>query len=421
MQLDQELIRTGLWHRDRLVRELVGFWVKEQTPALSVRSDEIARTYEQFGLTSISHLQPRRCDNRLLDWILQESKHDFGEVTLGDFQAYHVWNWLVEADLDLIAKRLPDIQAAVEAWHARHNSKQTQLNVLPYLEARLKAEQLGPAECFRQILPRCEEINALADDEAHDGYNAAVLALKPILQIAARPEFASQVLTQLSQADFETSGYELVAMIELATAMRLEEAAPLAISLTEIDWDSLLEAISEYFIVNTSPKLQRLVSEGYDERPWYQQLYLSSVFTADNSLQAASCLRGHLHAAWEVDDYNKVVSLAQNLAMQFCTADVELLDQIYHHNPIDPELAQVAETLYVLNELGQLNDLRGRVWKRAMATVEELHMAEILKADAKQSASAASVHAHTATNDPGRNDPCPCGSGKKYKKCCWLS
>ena len=22
------------------------------------------------------------------------------------------------------------------------------------------------------------------------------------------------------------------------------------------------------------------------------------------------------------------------------------------------------------------------------------------------------------TGKPGRNDPCPCGSGKKYKKCC---
>ncbi|MCC5904895.1 MAG: SEC-C domain-containing protein [Balneolaceae bacterium] len=21
-------------------------------------------------------------------------------------------------------------------------------------------------------------------------------------------------------------------------------------------------------------------------------------------------------------------------------------------------------------------------------------------------------------NDVGRNDPCPCGSGRKYKKCC---
>jgi len=23
-----------------------------------------------------------------------------------------------------------------------------------------------------------------------------------------------------------------------------------------------------------------------------------------------------------------------------------------------------------------------------------------------------------AKTEPGRNDPCPCGSGKKYKKCC---
>jgi preprotein translocase subunit SecA len=25
-----------------------------------------------------------------------------------------------------------------------------------------------------------------------------------------------------------------------------------------------------------------------------------------------------------------------------------------------------------------------------------------------------------AEEKPGRNDPCPCGSGKKYKKCCAL-
>jgi uncharacterized protein YecA (UPF0149 family) len=24
----------------------------------------------------------------------------------------------------------------------------------------------------------------------------------------------------------------------------------------------------------------------------------------------------------------------------------------------------------------------------------------------------------TGGGQPGRNDPCPCGSGKKYKKCC---
>jgi uncharacterized protein YecA (UPF0149 family) len=25
------------------------------------------------------------------------------------------------------------------------------------------------------------------------------------------------------------------------------------------------------------------------------------------------------------------------------------------------------------------------------------------------------------TADVGRNDPCPCGSGKKYKKCCGVN
>jgi preprotein translocase subunit SecA len=25
---------------------------------------------------------------------------------------------------------------------------------------------------------------------------------------------------------------------------------------------------------------------------------------------------------------------------------------------------------------------------------------------------------NTASDKVGRNDPCPCGSGKKYKKCC---
>jgi uncharacterized protein len=32
-----------------------------------------------------------------------------------------------------------------------------------------------------------------------------------------------------------------------------------------------------------------------------------------------------------------------------------------------------------------------------------------------------SVHTRAARRNPskvGRNDPCPCGSGKKYKKCC---
>jgi uncharacterized protein YecA (UPF0149 family) len=38
----------------------------------------------------------------------------------------------------------------------------------------------------------------------------------------------------------------------------------------------------------------------------------------------------------------------------------------------------------------------------------------------KQSAAKAAAAVRSGPQ-PGRNDPCPCGSGKKYKKCCLIN
>ena len=45
-------------------------------------------------------------------------------------------------------------------------------------------------------------------------------------------------------------------------------------------------------------------------------------------------------------------------------------------------------------------------------SAEEIQAEEDMIAKAEK---APTIHAQAA---PGRNDPCPCGSGKKYKKCC---
>jgi preprotein translocase subunit SecA len=46
------------------------------------------------------------------------------------------------------------------------------------------------------------------------------------------------------------------------------------------------------------------------------------------------------------------------------------------------------------------------------------------KPDGSQAAGAGSapekLEPYQAENKVGRNEPCPCGSGKKYKKCCLL-
>ncbi|HUU59365.1 MAG TPA: SEC-C metal-binding domain-containing protein [Phycisphaerae bacterium] len=45
-------------------------------------------------------------------------------------------------------------------------------------------------------------------------------------------------------------------------------------------------------------------------------------------------------------------------------------------------------------------------------TTEDLEAEEKLLKEAKK------VDPIKGDSAPGRNDPCPCGSGKKYKKCC---
>ncbi|MBF0569699.1 MAG: SEC-C domain-containing protein [Candidatus Omnitrophica bacterium] len=53
-----------------------------------------------------------------------------------------------------------------------------------------------------------------------------------------------------------------------------------------------------------------------------------------------------------------------------------------------------------------------------------LQMASPQEPDAGAAVMAAAEHRAPAAHQPsaqpkvGRNDPCPCGSGKKYKKCC---
>ena len=43
---------------------------------------------------------------------------------------------------------------------------------------------------------------------------------------------------------------------------------------------------------------------------------------------------------------------------------------------------------------------------------------EDIEAEQELLANTEPVEPIEADEKPGRNDPCPCGSGKKYKKCC---
>src|SRR4029450_8463459 len=73
----------------------------------------------------------------------------------------------------------------------------------------------------------------------------------------------------------------------------------------------------------------------------------------------------------------------------------------------------------VLEQLFKLRMMREEVAAEPVRVAAAPRWQENRGADG--AALAARVEARTATGEKaGRNDPCPCGSGKKYKRCCLL-
>ena len=50
----------------------------------------------------------------------------------------------------------------------------------------------------------------------------------------------------------------------------------------------------------------------------------------------------------------------------------------------------------------------------------QVNVTQVLERTLAEGAQAEKARASKPMKKPGRNDPCPCGSGQKYKKCCGL-
>jgi len=80
--------------------------------------------------------------------------------------------------------------------------------------------------------------------------------------------------------------------------------------------------------------------------------------------------------------------------------------------PHSPEV--VAKFLEYLQETGRSGD--GFDWAAQIRVIARSYR-DRLKSDG--GVKGATIHKPADASPVGRNDPCPCGSGKKYKKCCY--
>ncbi|WP_412995391.1 YecA family protein [Neobacillus sp. 3P2-tot-E-2] len=199
---------------------------------------------------------------------------------------------------------------------------------------------------------------------------------------------------------FSFNGILNIYMIGL---LKLEKYIPLLVRLLERDEDSLLEELSATLISFQSDQVIKEVA------PYLRKensiIYAASIVENMKTDFAVQVLREAYTSARELDQQD---ILFEALCHQFSE---KALPEINKHMELDYSsgLVDIEQTAYSYFSILGIKHRELALW-RQVALEREL--------DFRQKGN--DLPSAPVRNEirVGRNDPCPCGSGKKYKKCC---
>ncbi|MFD1739490.1 YecA family protein [Bacillus salitolerans] len=243
-----------------------------------------------------------------------------------------------------------------------------------------------------------------ADSYQHQLFFKAKLLTKWMVQHEwwSEEEIARDMQEEVKPEWFTFHGILTVYAIGL---LKLESYIPTLASLLVRDEDILLEEVATALIGFQSDAVVKEV------QPYLLKeesvIFAASVIENIKSVFAIETLKKAYPVVDEEDQELIFEALAHQLSIDALPEIEDYMAKKYHYNIVDTD--QVAYAYYSI--LGfEHPDLQA--WKKS-ALEKEMIFKEESKKNSLLFQSPIKIEPKV-----GRNDPCPCGSGKKYKKCC---
>jgi len=228
-------------------------------------------------------------------------------------------------------------------------------------------------------------------------------------------------------------GWLDILLVELAGARQLAAAVPPLVEKFLIDADYLLDRTSVALARIGDPAAARLIREAFPAQDWSYRLYTSGFFGRLKCLDSEDAVLALLPGE---QDATVRTNLCFSLCKLFSRRGVDVVIREIEEG-YDESLVCLEEQLLVLNEVLGLALPQADAWRRQRAEAERLRegraaelkrLGEAIKAARERPKRRRVSEARTdpdvvqpgpaRSQHVGRNDPCPCGSGRKYKKCC---
>ena len=451
MRLSEAEIKDAILHPEPAIRERAAHYFADSFSQDADVTARLVKAVETYGRADaprlIWSLSALRQTEQSVAWMIAELNLDRDDVPEGYTSGLS--RALVAADPILL---IPHERAIREARHFDPE-------LLPALAERLEMQTWDEATCWRELEAFCEAgKNASQVDEVDlDHADRIVEAL------ARFGERCEAKVREILGGDVKDAARSAMTWMEplavrLAGRARLESTIPSLVAKLLRDEDDILnEACAQALARIGTPAAVQAVAEAYQGAPEYFYLYAADVLERIHSDSAvATCLdllgRERRTAAQ--------ARLIDSLLTQFAPEGIEAARRLLTGRDLDFELrglrSRLLETCDFMGERFPEYDEWTAIEKaekeehqRRLEELEddpagllEYALEKLTGKSAAEGPGAGSRRKRRPSPEPriippstrrtgtpgrpevrtrvGRNDPCPCGSGKKFKKCCGL-
>ena len=420
MRLSEAQIRQGILHPEQMVRDVAlryfceSFSDDPTIMPLAIQAIEAHGWGNAFrfshGLASLT-----QTEETLLWLIGQLNRQGRPENHKDADHCYNLSSMIAKADVALLMQQEEKV-LGLEGMDPKHRE---------VVAERLRLLTLDTAACWHEMEAFCEE------HKSRRYINEVNLPhAERVAEAIARDEASGERVLSLLSEKVEDSKDSPMAWMEglavhLAGLMRLEAAVPMLIlKLMADSGDYINEECMYAFPKIGGDSTVEAICGGFSSAPWHYKLYASSALERIHGERTVSACQELLARE---EDGKVRQNLMAAILHSFCSEGIEPARQFTLSGFND-----LRRILVGVSTLMEVPFPEREQWKKE----EEEHQEAMRRRmeELERAAAAAKTKPKTPVFenvvDPkpvqpivskkqvGRNDPCPCGSGKKYKKCC---
>jgi hypothetical protein len=411
----RQLLTGGLTHGDWLVREAcIDYFCMQPRQGIDV-TRAVLKSLDLYGpdaFLSAHQLKRLPMDGEAMDRVERhletlDWRHDWTRV-------YHYLDWMTDGPPERLPRLLQRLQGDYAARAPEHPRRLTIASLRASATRRLNAAGLGALDCFDALVACFFEADEL-EDFTDDLFADAETFVDRLLELK-RPDQLRPLVEEW--LDFDLADETLPAGLSTAMGVYLAGRCGFTdqwerlLRLFEIDDDWMNDYLMEAFTHMADWSLLARLRGVFEDLDWHARLYLACVFEC-HQLPGFEEFYELMTEPWEGGDPIRN-SFAMALALYGAPHPLAAAQRCYDADPDEPESQAFGQMLYAQYLLRGIDHPAIPLLRRNLLHEQARTEAIIKRVEPPPRANPLTG----MTAAPGRNDPCPCGSGRKYKKCC---